>query len=377
MLRTTWAVARKEMLHILRSPGSLFLVLGSPVLMLILMAYALAADIKSVPVAVVDYDLTPLSRAYVRQLMSGADLNLTGYAASMEEIDSLLAHNTIRAGIVIQPGFETRVQGLEGFPVQVIVDGTEPTAGGFALNHIAAHTQHFIETQARAAEVARGVPSSALQSALDARVRVWYNPGLKAVQDVVPALIAVILGLPAVALSAAMAREKEHRTLEQLIVTPIGKLALLTGKMTPYLISGVLAVFLLLIVSQLLFGVVFRGSLFLLLLLSLDYFIANLGIGLIISIYSRTQQAAMVFSLMIFLFPGFFLSGIFFPLIAMPPEARLEANMLPTTQFVNITRGLFLKGVGLDVLWQNALILLLMGLACGVFSLARFRKKLA
>lgn len=165
--------------------------------------------------------------------------------------------------------------------------------------------------------------------------------------------------------------------MEQLIASPLSKFELLAGKLTPYMVIGVLDVFLSLVVARLLFGVTFRGSLLLLLLLSIDYFIANLAIGLIISIYSRTQQAAMVFSLLIFLFPGFFLSGIFFPLVAMPAEARMEASLLPTTQFVTITRGLFLKGVGLDVLWPNALALLAMGLLFGTFAVARFRKRLA
>lgn len=376
-MRKTWAVAHKEVLHILRSPGTFFLVTVSPILMLVLMAYALAADIKSVPVAVVDKDLTPLSRAYVRQITAGPDLVLAGYAESLAEVDGLLERDAIRAAVIISAGFEKQVLSLSGFPVQVVIDGSEPTAGGFASEHIAAHTENFIQDSAAAAAAAHGVTAAELKSPLDVRTRVWFNPAMKAVYDVVPALIAVILGLPAVSTSASLAREKEHGSMEQLIASPLSKFELLAGKLTPYVITGVADVFLSLAVARLLFGVAFRGSLLLLLLLSIDYFIANLAIGLIISIYSRTQQAAMVFSLLIFLFPGFFLSGIFFPLVAMPPEARMEASLLPTTQFVAITRGLFLKGVGLDVLWPNALALLVMGLLFGTFAVVRFRKRLA
>jgi ABC-2 type transport system permease protein len=377
MLRKTWAVTRKELRHIIRSPGMLFLVAASPVVMLVLMAYALAADIKSVPVAVFDQDLTPTSRAYIRQIMGGSDLDMVGYVGSLDAINAGLANNTIRAGIVIQAGFGQAMVDLDRFPVQIIIDGAEPASGGFAARHIAMRTQDFITGRVIAAAGAQGILPALLRDPVDVRLRVWYNPGLKAVQDVVPALIAVILGLPAVSMSAALAREKEHGSLEQLIASPLGKLELLVGKMIPYMLTGVLDVFLSLLVARLLFGVRFRGSLLLLLVLSGDYFIANLSIGLIISTYARTQQAAMIFALLIFLFPGFFLSGIFFPLIAMPAEARMEANMLPTTQFVTITRGLFLKGVGLDVLWSNALILLMIGLLCGGFAIVRFRKKLA
>jgi ABC-2 type transport system permease protein len=261
--------------------------------------------------------------------------------------------------------------------VQIIIDGSEPTSGGFALQHIAAHTQEFILRQASALAATQGIPPGELVSPIDLRLRVWYNPSLNAVHDVVPALIAVILGLPAVSMSAAIAREKEHGSMEQIISTPLSKFELLAGKITPYVITGVIDVFLSLLVARTLFGVQFRGSLALLLLFSIDYFVASLAVGLLISIYSRTQQAAMAVALLFFLFPGFFLSGIFFPLIAMPPEARMEANMLPVTQFVAITRGLFLKGVGLDVLWPNGLVLLIMGLVFGAFGVLRFKKKLA
>lgn len=208
VLRKTWAVTKKELLHIVRSPGMLFLVSVSPIVMLVLMAYALAADISSVPVAVLDGDLSPLSRAYVRQIMGGPDLVLTGYVDLLGEVDNLLENNTIRAAIIIQPGFEENVTALNSLPVQVIVDGAEPTAGGFAFEHIVFHTQVFLQQQELELLPHMGLPASAMIAPIDLRMRVWYNPGLKAVQDVVPALIAVILSLPATSLSAAIAREK-------------------------------------------------------------------------------------------------------------------------------------------------------------------------
>ncbi len=377
MIRKTWSMTKKELLHIIRSPGMLFLVTVSPALMLVLMSYALAVDIKSVPIVVMDKDLTPLSRAYVRQITSGPDLVLTGYADSLDEVDDLFANDEIRAAVIIQTGFEEQTRQLSGVPVQVLVDGSEPKAGGFAFQHILGHTNNFVEELAYDTIRAQGGSASLLEYPIDLRLRVWYNPGLRAVDDVVPALIAVILGLPAISMSTAIAREKEHGSLEQLIASPLSKFELLAGKVMPYIIIGVLDIFLSLAVAKILFNVQFRGSLLLLLILSIDYFIANLALGLLISVYSRTQQTAMMIALLLLLFPGFFLSGIFFPLIAMPPEARMEANMLPVTQFVGIMRGLFLKGVGLEVLWGGALTLLIFGLAFGLFGILRFRKKLA
>lgn len=377
MIRKTWAMAKKELLHIVRAPGTLIMVVASPLVMLGLMGYALAVDIKSVPVAVLDKDMTPLSLAYVRQITAGPDLVVTRYADSLAEVDYLLEHNEIRAAIIIQSGFERDVQSLTSFPVQVIVDGTEPSSGGFAFRHIAAHTSNFIQQRIASAALMSGGMIPTMEDPLDLRLRVWYNPDLSATQDVIPALIAVILSLPAVSMSAAIAREKEHGSLEQLIASPLKKVELLTGKIIPYVITGVADVFLSLAAAHVWFGTRFRGSLLLLLFFSICYFIANLAVGLVISIYSRTQQTAMMMAILFFLFPGFFLSGIFFPLISMPPAARLEANMLPVTQFVTILRGLFLKGVGFDVLWGNALTLLIMGVVIGTFGVLRFQKKLA
>lgn len=377
MLYKAWSMTRKELLHIIRSPATIFLVAASPIFMLVLMAYALATDIKSVPIAVLDHDLTPLSQAYIRQITGGPELDVIGYANSLNEVDSLLAHDLIRAAIIIPAGFEKNVQALTRFPVQVIIDGSEPHSGGFAFEHIVADTDYFTQQRIAAAAPVFGFPSTVMTNPVDLRIRIWYNPDLSATQDVIPALIAVILGLPAVSVSASIAREKEHGSMEQLIATPLPKPALLMGKITPYVLVGVADVFLSLLVAHMLFGTHFRGSLSLLLLMSIDYFIANLAIGLLISIYSPSQQAAMMMAILIFLFPGFFLSGIFFPLAAMPPAARMEANMLPVTQFVAILRGLFLKGVGLDVLWGYAVAMLGMGLAIGAFAVLRFQKKLA
>ena len=377
MLKQTWAMTRKELLHIVRTPGNFFVVAFTPLLMLILLTYALAVDITNVPIAVLDYDQTPLSQAYIRQITGCPDLVLAGSASSLEEADYLLTHNDVRAVVIIQSGFGASVQAMDGFPVQVVVDGTEPQSGGFAFRHIWGQTQNFIEGRLHEAAFALGLSPRLLEPPIDLRIRTWYNADLSAVHDVFPALIAVVLGLPAVSVSMAIAREKEHGSLEQLMASPLQKVALLAGKMLPYVIVGVSDVLLSAAIGWLWFGVPVRGSLLLLTLLSIDFFLANLAIGLLISLYMPSQQAAAMLAILIFFFPGFFLSGIFFPLISMPPLARMEAGMLPTTQFVMIARALFLKGVGLEVLWPSAVGLLVGGLLIGAFAVMRFRKKLA
>jgi ABC-2 type transport system permease protein len=341
------------------------------------MTYALAVDVKNVPIAVLDQDRTATSRAYIRQVASGPDLTMAHYASSLAEIDDLLVHNRIRAGVIIAPGFEDEVASLSSFPVQVIIDGTEPTSGGFAFTHILSRTNHYIDHQLREGLTAKGVSPGSMEMPIDLRVRAWYNPNLSAVRDVFPALIAVVLTTPAVSVSLAIAREKEHGSLEQLIASPLSKRELLVGKVLPYVIAGVIDVLLAAAVGWVWFRVPFQGSLPLLVIMSADFFLASLAMGLVISIYVNSQQAATVLAMLIFLFPGFFLSGIFFPLAAMPPEARLEAYSLPTTHFVSLMRGMFLKGLGLGYLWPNALALLVMGILFLGFGLLKFRKKLA
>lgn len=375
--RKLWSVTKKETLHIWRAPATFFLVAISPLFLLFLMTYALAVDVKNVPIAVLDQDRTPTSREYVLQITNGPDITLVHYVDSLAEMDDMLAHNEIRAGVIIAPGFEEQVNTLSSFPVQVVIDGTEPTSGGYAFKHILEHTNHYIETRLAHGVAALGLPASLLDGPIDLRIRTWYNPDLSAVHDVFPALIAVVLAMPAISISLAISREKEHGSLEQLFASPISKSELLVGKVLPYIVAGVIDVLLATAFGWVWFGVPYQGSLLLLVVLAADYFLASLAMGLVISIYVQSQQAAMVLALLVFLFPGFFLSGIFFPLAAMPAEARLEAYSLPVTHFVALMRGLFLKGLGLGFLWPNALALLVMGSLFLAFGLLKFRKKLA
>jgi ABC-2 type transport system permease protein len=192
-----------------------------------------------------------------------------------------------------------------------------------------------------------------------------------------PALIAMVMGMPAVTTTLALTREKEHGTLEQLIATPIRRSELLVGKLIPYLLSGLLGVVLCLIVAVYWFGSPFKGSLALFMLLSTDFLLASLAIALVLSVFVKSQQAAQLGAMLVFFFPGFFLSGIFYPLVSMQPMMKMEAYMVPTTHYVLISRGIFLKGQGLEVLWPYALALLVMALMFLVLAILLFKKKLS
>ncbi|MGD8736597.1 MAG: ABC transporter permease [Anaerolineae bacterium] len=377
-LLRTWAVVRKEARHILRDRRAFFLVTVSPVFLLLVMAYTFMVDIENVAVAVMDRDGTPLSRRYLAGLGGTGDVLVRFVADSYDDLERWLMTSEAKAAIVIPPGFEANLSAGEEASVQVLVEGTEPTTANTVMLHIGGYTQQFALEVARAAAAQAGLPLDAAALApIDLRMRTWYNPTLEMVIGFLPALIAVVMGMPAVTTTLALTREKEHGTLEQLIATPIRRSELLFGKLIPYVLSGLLGIVLCVMVAVFWFGSPFKGSLVLYLMFGIAFLLASLAIALVMSVFVKTQQAAQLGAMLVFFFPGFFLSGIFYPLVSMEPIMKMEAYMVPTTHFVMISRGVFLKGQGLEALWPFASALLVMSMVFMGLAILLFKKKLA
>ena len=374
-IRHIWAVTLKEIHHILRDRTTLILVLFTPTLLLLLMAYALTVDIKHVPIAVLDYDRSPTSTRFVQQITAGEDLDLYAYASSMQDIDSLLMQGQIKAALIINHGFASDLLSLKGLPLQVIIDGTEPQSGNFAVDQIAARAQAFVNQTLAQQLQARGISLASLQP-LDLRVQTWYNPSMKSRNALIPGLISMVLGFPALSVALTLAHEREHGTLEQLMATPIGRAELMLGKMLPYILVGLANVVLIPLLAMAWFQVPFNGNFALFFGLSIIFLFSVLSMGIVVGVFMRTQAAALALSFLVIFFPGFFLTGIFFPLASMPEEMRLEAMSLPGTHYAIITRGLFLPGVGLDVLWPYAVMMAFLGVAFTGVAALFFRKKL-
>jgi ABC-2 type transport system permease protein len=374
--RHIFAVARKEIQHIFRDRSTFILVIATPTLLLLLMAYALTVDIQHVAIAVLDFDRSEASREFVQQITAGEDLDLYAQVNSQSEIDDLLMKGTIKAAIIIDSNFSSELLSLRGMPIQIIIDGTEPESGGFAVDHIAWRAEEFINL-ILAKQIDSMDFSGAILNPIDLRVRTWYNPSLKPRNDLIPGLISMVLGFPALSVALTLAHEREHGTLEQLMATPIGRTELMLGKMTPYIIVGLINVIVIPVLAMLWFKVPFNGNFLFFFLLSAIFLFAMLSMGIVIGVFMRTQAAALALSFLLIFFPGFFLTGIFFPIVAMPDVMRLEAMFLPGTHYAIITRGVFLPGVGLDVLWPNLAMLLLLGLAFTSLAALFFRKKLA
>ncbi|TKJ28783.1 MAG: hypothetical protein CEE40_10690 [Chloroflexi bacterium B3_Chlor] len=375
-LRRTLSIIRKETWHILRDRRTFVLVTVSPVFLLLVFGYSMSVEIKNVAIALLDYDQSALSRRYLDGLASTGDVLVRYWPQDYAELQSRLERRQAKAAVVIPTGFESDILAGREASLQVIVDGTDPNTANHAMTHIRGYTQGLAleilgETLQR-----QGIESDEMIG-IDLRMRTWYNPTLKPIFGWIPGIIASVLGMPAVAATLALAGEKEKGTLEALIATPVRRSELLLGKLIPYVLSGLLSAALCALVGIYWFGAPFRGSFLLYLLLSADFFFATLSLGMLISVFVPSQQAAMACAMLIFLFPGFFLSGLFYPIASMSPMMKMEAYMMPTTHYVTISRGLFLKGLDMESLWPFALALLIMGTLVTAIAILTFKKKLA
>jgi ABC-2 type transport system permease protein len=373
-LRRVYSVVRKEWWHITRDATSFILLLLSPVLVLITMGYAFSIDIEDVTIAILDRDRSRLSREVIRRLGSTDALRLDEWPEDMDGVETLLMRGGAKAAVIIPKGFGADLQRGSGAEIQVLVDGTDPNTAGHAIRHISAHTEHFtieqIENQLRRV----GLP--AIQVPVELRIRAWYNPSLRYTVSMIPALVGVVLSVPAMAASLALAREREWGTLEGLIATPIRRSELILGKLLPYLLAGLLSIPLCIATAVYLYKVPFQGNLVLYLLLAAIFLFATMSIALFLSVFVKSQQAAIMGSMIIFLFSGFFMSGLLIPFSLMGPIIKLEAFMMPTTHFVIISRGIFTKGVGFSQLQGYVFALVGIGVVFLTLSILMFKKKL-
>jgi ABC-2 type transport system permease protein len=373
--RHLWAITRKEVLHIFRDRITFFLVILAPTILLFIMAYSLTVEIKHVPIAVLDYDRSPASRRLVSQITAGEDLSLYAQVGTLDEIEDLLLRGRIKAALIIDPNFAHHLAAARGVPMQIIIDGTEPQSGGFAMDQIGWRAEQFIN-QSLSEHIQAVDPSIDSLQPINLRVRTWYNPGLESRVDLVPGLLSIVLGMPALSVALTIANEREHGTLEQLMATPISRADLLLGKMIPYILVGMVNAILIPVIAITWFDIPFNGSFALFFFLTMLFMFAILSLGIVVGVFMPTQPAALALSFLVIFFPGFFLTGIFFPIASMPEIMRLEALALPGTHYGIITRGTFLTGVGLEVLWPYGVMLFVLGCIFVVVAALFFRKKL-
>lgn len=372
-----WPILRKEFLEIRRDPRSLAFVLAMPVLMLLLYGYGISSDVKRVPLAVYDRDGEARARELTRRLTSTGYFVVATRVGSLAELRRAIDRGQARVGLTIPEDFSRNLAAGRPAPVQFVVDGSDSNTASIAIGNIAA-IGRSIELDPRDLR-----PEVSLRPArdnpvpLELRTWVWYNPELKSSNFLVPGLTAVILMmLAAILTSLTVAREWERGTMEGLIASPLRPYELMVGKILPYVLIGLVDVVLILLVGVFWFRVPLRGSLLLLMLSSTIFLLGGLSIGLFISAATRSVQVAFQFSILVTMLPALLLSGFFYPIENMPPLLRAITALVPARYFLVVIRGIFLKGVGLAVLWKELALLSLFAGLMLVASSAKFKKRL-
>jgi len=377
-LAKMYAVMVKETRHIFRDRTTSLMLLLIPVFLMIVFSYSLAVNVKNVPISLMDNDRGELARQFIAQLSNSDDLIVGKAAQNYAQAEDWFDRSRIKALVVIPPNFTENLSAGRPAEIQVLVDGTDPTTAEFAITHILSRSQMWgyqLATKLYSRQPVSG-ELSLLKNPIDLRTRTWYNPTLNNQIGIIPALLALVLSLPAIAVLGAIVREKELGTLEGIFATPLGRAELLVGKIIPYIATGLVSAVLCAFAAVTIFGAPFRGSLALYLLLTADFFLASFSMSLFIATFLNSQAAASLVGFLFFMFPGFFLSGIFFPVSAFPDLVKLDASFLPSTPFVAIIRGLMVKGQGLGALWMPALTLFGTGMAMTLFSVALFKKRI-
>lgn len=368
-LRRAWAVARKESLHIRRDPRSLGLAVGIPMLMLILFGYALTLDVDRIPLVVRDLSGTPASREFTAAFDGSRFFTRVAGGDTSSDAIGRLDERKALVVLEIPPDFAGRLGAGEESPVQLIADGSDSNTAAIAIGYARVVATAFNERILLAA--GGGEPP------LDVRIRVWFNSSLESRNYIIPGITAVILGLIAALLtSLTVAREWETGTMEQLISTPIQPAELILGKLAPYFVIGMLDVLIAVLMAVFLFDVPLRGSVTLLFGVSALFIVGTLAQGILISVIARAQLIASQMAMVSTFLPAFLLSGFMFAITNMPPVVQGITYIVPARYYVELVKGIFLRGSGLGTLWVDAVFLLVFSLVATSAAVLRFRKRL-
>jgi ABC-2 type transport system permease protein len=378
----------KEFLELRQNPRLFGLVIVAPIIQLTMLGYAATTDVKDVPVIVADGDRSPQSRHLIARFDASPNFTVLDTVTTVREVDPYLQRGQAWIALAIPPGYGRSIQDHEPVSVQVVADGSDSNSTTVALGYATALVGEYAQElvgppsastfAAFAATVDKSAGQTPAAGAIDLRIRVWFNPQLESRFFMIPGVLALLLLLVTSNLAAmAIVREKELGTLEQLNVTPLRRWELIVGKLLPYGVIALIDVLLVTAVAVFWFEVPLRGSFSLLVAMSLLYVVCTLALGLFISTISDTQQQAMMTATFFFLTPMVYLSGFIFPIENMPPVIQYATYLIPLRYFLVIVRGIFLKGIGLELLWPQALALAAWGGVVLALAVARSRKRMA
>ncbi len=367
------AIARKEFIQLRRDRRMLFIAFAAPIIQLTLFGYAATLDVKSVPVVVCDMDKSMQSRAVLNDLTASGYFVIQENVPSIADVRNSIDNNSAMVGIVIPDGLERDINAGRKAHLQTIIDGSNAIYATMVRSYL----ERIITN--RALELSTGQMSKNGMSPvtpLDIQPRVWYNPTLKSRDFMVPGVFALVLMIISTVLtSMAIVKEKERGTIEQLIVTPIKPIELIAGKLLPFAVISLIDITLVTMVAVFWFQIPLQGSFILLFLLSALFMLTTLGLGLLISTVSKTQQQAMMIS-MLLIMPIILLSGVMSPIDNMPVAVQYFTLLIPLRYFIVIVRSIFMKGAGMSILWPDATALAVFGIVLFLLSVSRFNKRI-
>ncbi len=372
--RNVQAVARKEFYHIIRDYRSLYMAFALPLVLILLFGYALSLDVDNVKVVVVDHDRTDLSRDFASRLDASAYFDLVATLPDNRAAAAWLDAGRATIALVIPPRWTENIRSNREAPLQVLIDASDPNIGSISRGYITSFVERYNARLLADFLTRQGFEN--LHPPVEGRVRVWFNEELESRNFIVPGIIAVIIMIVGAMLtSLIIAREYENGTMETIRSLPINAFEFLTGKAIPYYLIAMTDVLVALLMGQLLFGVVMKGSFWLMILASSLYLSVALGLGLFISIATKSQLVANQIALLASYLPALLLSDFVFPVENMPRMLQFVTQIVPATYYIDILNGLFLRNVGMAYLWPSFAVLLVMFLVSAVVAVATMRRE--
>ncbi len=366
------AIARKETIQLRRDSRSLTLAFLLPMLLILMFGYAISFDITDIRIAVLDHDRTQLSRKLVQVFESSGYFRVARMVERPADIDGLLARGHVRAALVIPPQFARDIRAAAEPTIQMMLDGADANTATIAQNYADAIIAGFAATATSPRSAATSRPP------IQADIRIWYNETLESTNMIVPGLIAVIMAIIAAMLTAlTIAREWERGTMEQLVATPVQRSEVVIGKLLPYIAIGLFDVALVIVVGTAVFGVPLRGNIILLGVFTLLFLVGALSFGIFLSAALKSQVLAMQAAMLSTYLPSLLLSGFMFSIASMPVALRAFTYLVPARYYIVITRGIFLKDVGISVLWAQGAALVAYSLVGLALATATFKKEIA
>lgn len=359
MFHRIYAIAKKEFRQLKRDTRMLFIVFFFPVVLLAIFGYAINFDVKHIKIAVYDQDKSDYTREYLNGLVSSEYFDIVTYIDSDEEIKKLLDEKIVQAVIVFPNDLSRRLNNNEEVKVQYLVDGVDGNTANVIVNYVNAATYSY---SLKLTKEYLAVKGKEIYVPINLEPRFWFNPELESTKFLIPGLMGMILIITAViSVSLSIVREKERGTIEQINVSPLSSIELIIGKTVPYIIISLINATIVLTAGYLLFGIAIKGDIFLLLLSTLIFLFAALGLGIFISSIADSQQVAFQAANVSSLLPSLILSGFIFPIESMPTVIQWVTNITPAKFYIVSLRAILLRGVGISAFWEQLIYLMIFG----------------